>query len=422
MILSQCNDIGQRDSIVQQNKKESNLRNHKIKKATVQSSIQSIHPVNPIHLLKPAVRQKQKRKKSSLDEKNLSIQPPKIADTIFIKKLRNSVNEFFEPDLNEPINRGLLISTLENDQFSSMIMLSREWFFKINFDNDILDYTDRFYTNGVRFDLISPMFQQSPLSRLMMPYWKKCINYYGISLVQNIYTPSTTKVDGILYGDRPYSAYLYFGSFKISNDSISRFRQTSELDIGVIGPYSQGESVQKSFHSGVPPNSEPLGWEYQIKNDFLINYTMTMEKGIFGNKHFEFIATGTGNIGMLYTNLSGGFNFRAGIINPYFANLGLSKKSFSRMNGLRNSQLFFFITSNGRIIGYDATLSGGLWNRSNPYTLSNSEISRLVFQGTAGLSFSCNGFRVDLEQFLLSPEFHNGWWHKWVHICLSFAL
>jgi hypothetical protein len=54
--------------------------------------------------------------------------------------------------------------------------------------------------------------------------------------------------------------------------------------------------------------------------------------------------------------------------------------------------------------------------------MQGSTISRYVFQGTAGITFSSGAFRADLEQFLLSEEFHDGWWHKWVRITMSFAL
>ena len=306
--------------------------------------------------------------------------------------------------------------------YTSMITLSREKFLKIIFDNDILDYTDRFYTNGIRFDYIDPIFQQFPLSKLMVPYWRNGTNYYGISLVQNMYTPSTTKVEGILFGDRPYAAYLYFGTYKITNDPVKKFRQTSELDIGVIGSYSFGEYIQKSFHNEVPTNSVPLGWEYQIKNDLVLNYYLSYEKGIYNRKNIDIILNGTGSFGTLYTNITGGFLFRTGIQNSYFINLGQAKRKINKENHLRNTQFVFFITSRGKLIGYDATLEGGFFNKSSEYTLSSNNISRIVFQGSAGITFVYSGVRLDIEQFILSPEFQDGWWHKWVHLAFTFSI
>ena len=343
-------------------------------------------------------------------------------DSIFIKRLQYLRSGGIELDLNEPVSRNFLISPIENQQFPTMITLSREAFLKINFDNDILDYTDRFYTNGIKIELISPALQMNPIGRLMIPYWGSGKNYYGLTLVQNMYTPSTTKTGGILYGDRPYAAYLYLGCFKITNDPVHKFRQTSELDLGIIGPNSYGEWVQRSFHNSVPTNNEPLGWEYQIQNDLVLNYSIAYEKGILSCRNLDLNITSTGNIGTLYTNFSGGIQFRTGWMNPYFANLGIAKKTMLKEQGLRKFQFVFFIKGNGKLVGYDATLEGGLLNRSSSYTIPSSEISRVVFQGSGGISVSSGGFRFDIEQYLLSPDFHKGWWHKWVHLALAFCL
>jgi hypothetical protein len=82
----------------------------------------------------------------------------------------------------------------------------------------------------------------------------------------------------------------------------------------------------------------------------------------------------------------------------------------------------FFLTSRGKLIGYDATLQGGFFNKSSEYTISSTDISRFVYQGSAGITLVCSGVRLDIEQFILSPEFHKGWWHKWVHLAITFSL
>jgi lipid A 3-O-deacylase len=367
---------------------------------------------------------KRKRRKAPYNSRNqfLPSTPPRSPDSLFISRLRYLRSKGIEPDLNEPVSKDYLLSAVDNGRFPSMITLSRESFLKVNFDNDILDYTDRFYTNGIKIEIISPGLQQNPVSRLTLPYWSSGTNYYGLSLVQNMFTPSTTKTGGILYGDRPYASYLYVGSFKITNDSAHKFRQTSEFDIGIIGPNSYGEWVQRSFHNSVPTNNEPLGWEYQIQNDLLVNYSISYEKGLVSQKYFEILLASVGNIGTLYTNLSGGAQLRAGWLNPYFSNLGVAKKPMLLRSGLRNVQFFLFIKGSGKLVGYDATLQGGLFNQSSTYTLPADQISRVVFQGSGGIAFSWNGIRLDLEQFMLSPEFQDGLWHKWVHLALTFSL
>ena len=113
---------------------------------------------------------------------------------------------------------------------------------------------------------------------------------------------------------------------------------------------------------------------------------------------------------------------RTGIMNPYFTNLGQSKKRINKENGLKNTQILFFVTSQGKFVGYDATLQGGFFNKTSVYNIPGSSISRFVYQGSAGITFVYGGFRFDIEQFLLSPEFKNGWWHKWVYMAFTIAL
>lgn len=347
---------------------------------------------------------------------------PRTIDTALIRKLIHLRSANFDIDFREPVNRAYLFSPVENPEFSSMILLSHERSIRINFDNDILDNTDRYYTNGIRFDFISPFLKQSPLSWLMVPYWGKGVNYYGVSIGQNMYTPFTTKVGGIHPGDRPYAAYLFIGGFKISNDPGKKFRQTSEVDLGVIGPSSYGDFVQKSFHNSVPTNNEPLGWEYQIQDDLVLNYNLTYEKGIVSNRRMELNLNGVGALGTLYTNMGGGFQFRAGLMNPYFDSFGYSGMKVNKAKGYSKFQAFVFVTSLGKLVGYDATLQGGMFNKSSIYTLNSRELSLFTYQGTLGITLSYAGFRLDLEQLLLSPEFHGCAWHKWMHIGVTFGM
>ncbi len=347
--------------------------------------------------------------------------PSLMADTNRIHRLRQLRALGIEPDLSEPSNRNRLFSVHAGDLLPPMLLLGRATIVRLNFDNDILDYTDRFYTNGIRIELIAPGLRVNPLARLLLPYRGSGTNHYGLALVQNMYTPSTTKLGGILYGDRPYAAYLFAGTFKITNDPIRKYRQTSEIDLGIIGPDSYGEWVQRSFHNAVPTNNEPLGWEYQIRDDVVLNYHILLEKGILARRHLDAMVAGTASLGTLYTNTSAGIHMRTGWFNPAFLNTGKAKKD-PGSPAPRKFQAWLFMKAHVKGVGYDATLQGGVFNRSSTYTFPAREVSRLVFQGSGGITLAYNGVRCDVEQFMLSPEFDHGWWHKWVHISFSFGL
>ena len=349
------------------------------------------------------------------------ILPPWQPDTLLIRKIQQLRANQIEPDINEPLTKDYLFSPVNVTPFPTLIELSRERYFRLQAENDLLDNTDRFYTNGIMLQYVCPAFSGSPLSKIQIPYWHQGINYYGMSLVQNMYTSSKTKEGGILYGDRPYASYLYLSSFKVTNDPARKFRQSSELQIGVIGPASLGGVVQTWFHQTVPTNDKPQGWEYQISNDLLLNYLASYEMGILSMPAAELNLTGCGILGTVYTQLSGGFFFRTGAINPYFKTLGFSKRSINRVTGMRNTQCYLFMRANGTAVGYDATLQGGMFNHDNAYTISSDSISRIKFSGSAGFVFSYGGARIDVEQHFISPEFRGGLWHLWMGVGLTFS-
>ena len=325
-------------------------------------------------------------------------------------------------DFSEPLNREILEKVSTDSLFQSAIQLGSDRVLRISLDNDIFDYTDQFYTNGIRFDLVAPALADNPVKYILLPYWSAAKNHYGLSVLQNLYTPSTTKKSGILYGDRPYSAYLLIKSFKISNDQVHHFRLTSGLDLGVIGRASMGAAVQDWFHKSVPSNTEPLGWEYQIKNDALINYNCSLEKGIINTSYIELILNASSMLGTLYTNIGGGLNLRLGWFNPYFSDLGIEKRRVLKARGMRMTQVYLCFKGNARLVVYDATLEGGFFNRTSPYTIPSSSVSRIVTQSSAAVNITWGGIGIELEQSVLSPEFSHKWWHAWGHIGLFFAL
>ena len=325
-------------------------------------------------------------------------------------------------DFSEPLNRALLERPHADSLFNSAITLSQDRVLKIGFDNDVFDYTDQFYTNGVRIELVAPGISDNPVKHILLPYWANARNYYGVSLVQNLYTPSTTKIGGILHGDRPFASYLYFGSFKVTSDGTHHYRQTSELDLGVIGKPSLGGTIQDLFHKYVPYNNEPLGWENQVSTDAVINYNFSLDKGILNQEHFQAILSAGGAFGTLYTNLSGGFLIRLCWFNDYFSDLGIRKKRALKASKSREVQYFFTFKGQGRLIAYDATLEGGLVNGNSPYTIPAAGIVRFVSLTSAGFTITIGAVGLELEQCFLSPEFNNQWWHGWGHVGMFFAL
>lgn len=271
------------------------------------------------------------------------------------------------------------------------------WILTVTFDNDIFDNTDYYYTNGARIELVTPFAGNSPLNKILPGAGKNSINFSGFSLQQNMYTPINPDAGEIQYNDRPFSAFLTIGQFRESVNFQKKINLKSEVSFGVVGPASLGANVQSTIH-----DVEPIGWQNQVKNDFVLSYALQLEKGLVSNQNIEVNATANGNIGTLFDKVGAGLFARAGSFIPVYRG---SLAAISEKKSKQPFQYWFFVRGNVEAVLFDATLQGGLFNNENPYVISHSAMNRIVYGGSAGVAFYYKQVGVELENFYLSPEF-----------------
>jgi hypothetical protein len=97
---------------------------------------------------------------------------------------------------------------------------------------------------------------------------------------------------------------------------------------------------------------------------------------------------------------------------PYFHRLGPDPD--------RSSDLFFQVEGTGRLVGYDATLQGGMFNKTSPYIIPPASINRLVGDIRISFVFEIYGHRLSLYQHLTSSRFTESKWHGWMGINYSY--
>jgi len=330
-----------------------------------------------------------------------------------IRKLRQLDKEV---DLAEYSYYLEMLEAGKDLSLDNIILLGQNRYLTIQYDNDIFSNTDWYYTNGVRFDYTNPNLSRWPLMKILLPYRKNSINFYGISLVHKIFTPLDPDLDYVPYGDRPFAAYLYFGQFKVTNDLNKNLRLVSEFDLGIIGPAAMGGLIQETVH-GKPPT----GWDYQVENDIIINYLASIEKTILNSRFLNIDGSAEVNLGILYTNIGAAASIRTGLFDNKVLNV-TSPRTWNQLYPTkRKFQFFLYYLIEGRLIGYDATLQGGVFNKSD-YTLSADQINRTVYEQQLGLVGSLNKLSLSLVQVWLSPEFEGGLSHKWMEIKVSVNL
>jgi lipid A 3-O-deacylase len=282
--------------------------------------------------------------------------------------------------------------------------------FNIAYENDLLTVpingrTDYYYTGGSFIGFNLPVLRKNPVSKILMKLPHGHDESFGITLSNLGFTSTSIRSDSILFGDRPFCATLFLGLNRVSCNSEKKMRLSSEVDLGVIGPLAFGYETQKFIHAHTN-NPEPHGWQFQIGNDVYANYLLRFEKGLFTRRAFEFMGYGFANAGTVYTNTGIGLMFRAGLMDAYFSSRGPSD----------HFHFWFYASGESKLVGYDATLQGGLFNRTSAYVIAPGEMERAVFSGTAGIVLAYKKLRFEWFNTFLTPEFKNGKKHGWGHL------
>ncbi len=297
------------------------------------------------------------------------------------------------------------------DNSSTFRKINREKYFRFHYDNDYFTKSDEYYTQGVAFEYVHPRINKFfPARLLWKPY--KADPQTGIALNLFAFSPTSTRSNDILYGDRPFDANISLRVFSIQNDSAHQRQVSAAFTIGVMGPAALGNEIHTAIHRWLK-NPLPYGWQHQVQNDVIINYQLNYEKNLFrAGSNFSLNTTGEARLGTLNTKVSGGFNVMAGRFN----------KRFSSVNHHPvKTEYYFYAQSRLNLIGYDATLQGGLFNQKSPYTIAAADVSRVTFQADAGVIVNFKSLFLSYTQSFLTKEFTTGNYHRWGGISAGFA-
>lgn len=289
------------------------------------------------------------------------------------------------------------------DPTTTFKTIHQQKYFRLHYDNDYFTKTDYYYSQGITLEYLNPAFKKIPVSKLfIIP--KKSATQYGISANIFGYTPTSIESNTILYGDRPFSSCMTVDFFAMASDSVKRRRVSSTVTLGIIGPAAQGEEIQAGIHSRTG-NVMPLGWQYQIQNDVIVNYRLDYEKNLLmAGKAFIVNGTAGADLGTLTDRVNAGINVMAGHCNNPFETVSKSRNKI---------EYYFYGQARMHVIGYNATLQGGLFNHASPYTIPDGDIARLNFQADAGIVFNFRNLFLSYTQSYLTREFSTGRYHRW---------
>lgn len=280
---------------------------------------------------------------------------------------------------------------------------------QFKWSNDFEYQTDYYFTNGFAFEYFAPWIKENMINSILLPVELSDFELYGITLIQDIFTPKERYyIPDQLDGDRPFATYLLLGFKRVSFNPIDKISIYSELQVGMLGPAASGEEVQNGIHNNLPTSDLVVGWENQISNSFMLNYSASIEKQFYYNNWMDISGISLVKLGLPFTNLNLGIKTRIGLFD-------FLPKEFEFCSN-RKWQLFLTLAASGSFIGYNATLQGGLFSES-VYTLSN--INRIVGHANIGLTVVYKKFELEYIQHFNTPEFSEAFYHSWGYLLIK---
>ena len=285
------------------------------------------------------------------------------------------------------------------------------------FVNDAPFRTDYYFTQGMSFTVVLPAMRRLPTRHLLLPAGPPgSLSHYGVRVRYDGFTPLQIQDPFIRVGDRPYAAYLYVTLFHARTNPARRVRLTTGAQVGIIGPAVGAKPFQVNLHRLFDAPT-PRGWDFQVRNDLVLGYEAGAEQLLFAaGRGLEVVGTARAALSTLRTAGSGGAVVRVGLFEPYFRTL-LGVTGGANRVGRRPIQAYLEARGEAQVIGYDATMQGGLLNRAldrpSPYTLPGSAVRRGVGQGTAALVLAVGGFSARAAGWWLTPEIRGGRSHAW---------
>jgi hypothetical protein len=150
-------------------------------------------------------------------------------------------------------------------------------------ENDLFLGSDNNYTNGIGISWVSnaiDTYDERSFVRRWGEFWsflpfarnEGYRTYVSWSVAQEMHTPDDITEPNPPLNDQPYAGVLYLDNNLYAKGE--RSTHVWQLRVGVVGPASQADDVQKWFHDRVGAD-EPMGWDTQLPNELILNVGYT---------------------------------------------------------------------------------------------------------------------------------------------------
>ncbi|MHC5145927.1 MAG: lipid A deacylase LpxR family protein [Planctomycetota bacterium] len=261
--------------------------------------------------------------------------------------------------------------------------------------------TDRHYTHGTK------------LVYLTQPQWKWLDDFskwhfadaesgvdtaVGFFLGQNIYTPDHVDEPAKRSDDdRVFAGWLYTGMF--AQRATDQMLDHLELNVGVIGPSSKAEQIQKAIHD-LLNSDDPIGWDEQLSDEFAIDLTFMrkqrLQDGWFKpTESTDFITEYGFTAGSVHRHLQAGVTFRYGfnLDNTFGPGRLAMPSGISTLRKDETAQSgYFFVRATGKAIEHNRFLTG-------------LDAEPLMGEFAAGVVYQYKKLEIGYSQTFFTKEF-----------------
>jgi len=293
--------------------------------------------------------------------------------------------------------------------FPSSVLAAPYWQGRITWENDVIVHRDEWYTNGLELDFDAP--DGNGPDGIQKWFLNHSLNgngttHYGFRFGQLMYTPRDIRISKLIEHDRPYAGWLYVGGSVVAENS-TEWNQLS-LDVGMVGPASFAEEIQKGVHKAIN-SKKPMGWDNQLRNEPGLLITWLWKKRISklevecgGVRCFDVIPRLSSHLGNVRLDYEFGGTIRGGWNVPNA--FGPEKRiipTASRRHWYENMTAYMLLGSTSRVVIRNIFLDG------NSFTNSHSVGKRyFVNDFEAGLMLGYNEYMLGYTYVIRSPEFN----------------
>lgn len=318
-------------------------------------------------------------------------------------------------------------------------------------ENDIYQHwlqSDKHFTNGMHLELAHPFLGNGFSRNFLLGFSSATPTYqdYSISIGQDLFTATNTRIDYIDTADRPYAGILYADYSKVTNDFARGHQMKSHFIIGVQGPTAFGNEVQNTVHDWIN-NDSVLGWDNQISNGLVLDYGVQFNKLLPLNTSVsEVVWTNRGQVGTIYNYLSTGIRFKVGYFRDSFLGFqGLYNRRYNHavkeeeLEKLKKSRgkavpkiyrdnyaeyynqrlarkldIHLALDIRARYIFYDGTIQGSLIPfQSSAYTMEWDDYEHFHVFGILELNLNYKAFQLKFRRVVENDDVDAGQLFGW---------